>query len=787
MKLKYVYFTDVHIKGVNPGKRKDIFYISILKKLMEIKDVVKNSGAKFVVIGGDLFDLPKISNQLLGEVAKIIKSWGVKVFVVPGNHDVYGQTISTLSHTSLGILERTGVVTILSRDDSPVYIGKANDPDYPLLAFTGQESYQEIDTGVNNDYEVEYGQADLQILIAHGMLLERPFHPDVHSTLISNVTTSADLIMSGHYHPDAINTIVNNPSSNTGTTRFIKPRAVARLEATKHNVAHKPQYCIVEIDKVAGNVSYDVTFHEFASAEDGSKIFDYDGQVEEKLYRSTLNAFKEKIQSVDLTNTTDLPSMLKKIAQAEASITTEHIQKSLQYLSLAERTDSKKALDGYVALPYNIQIAKVELINFQSHENTVVEFSPNSLNALIGESDNGKTAILRCIEWVLYNEPKGADFIREGAKFVEGRIHMTNGNIITRRRTNSDTGYYEVYDAAAGKTERYTKFGQSVPVEIFNAHQMPLIQLGKNNESINISKQLESPFLLSKSGAERASIIGKITKTDVVDDAIAAISKDIANAQRTIKSSESEIDDLTTQLEKYDYLQEEEKKLDTIKAIIDNYQSLQSKISKLTTLQEDLNDNTVEIRLSELVIQKLGNIEQIGKGIDSIEEELRRYNNLILIDQQIKDVEQEIELAHNIISTSIDYEAMSNDITNIESLIKQLEELKACESSYSSVTNSLEKGHEYIRNIKISDDATIKRIDDAYAEVKDLMEKLDAYEYYQSQLEKCETAISQEKEFIEKQEALMKSLEEEYNKELKEMGKCPVCGNSILDDFHCDI
>ena len=59
--MKFLFFTDMHIKGVNPGKRKDVFYLAILKKLMEIGHTIKNENVNFVVIGGDLFDFSRMS------------------------------------------------------------------------------------------------------------------------------------------------------------------------------------------------------------------------------------------------------------------------------------------------------------------------------------------------------------------------------------------------------------------------------------------------------------------------------------------------------------------------------------------------------------------------------------------------------------------------------------------------------------------------------------------------------------------------------------------------------
>ncbi|WP_035425703.1 AAA family ATPase, partial [Halalkalibacterium ligniniphilum] len=61
-------------------------------------------------------------------------------------------------------------------------------------------------------------------------------------------------------------------------------------------------------------------------------------------------------------------------------------------------------------------INTVRLENFQSHLDTSIDFS-TGLNVIVGQSDSGKTSILRAIRWVLYNQPRGTDFMRVGADF----------------------------------------------------------------------------------------------------------------------------------------------------------------------------------------------------------------------------------------------------------------------------------------------------------------------------------------------------------------------------------
>lgn len=71
-----------------------------------------------------------------------------------------------------------------------------------------------------------------------------------------------------------------------------------------------------------------------------------------------------------------------------------------------------------------ITIKKVIIENFQSHKYSVIDFN-EGLNAIVGPTDSGKTAVFRSLKWVLYNEPQGDYFIREGEKMYPLQWNLT--------------------------------------------------------------------------------------------------------------------------------------------------------------------------------------------------------------------------------------------------------------------------------------------------------------------------------------------------------------------------
>ena len=88
-------------------------------------------------------------------------------------------------------------------------------------------------------------------------------------------------------------------------------------------------------------------------------------------------------------------------------------------------------------------IQSIRLINFQSHKDSFIEFSPND-TVLIGTSNSGKTAVLRALDWILKNRPLGTSFIRHGASecvvdksaYANCRLPKSHGgNIVLRSLT----------------------------------------------------------------------------------------------------------------------------------------------------------------------------------------------------------------------------------------------------------------------------------------------------------------------------------------------------------------
>ena len=54
--MKFLFFTDTHIRGNNPQNRIDDFVQTLNVKLREVFEIAKNEEVDIILHGGDIFD-----------------------------------------------------------------------------------------------------------------------------------------------------------------------------------------------------------------------------------------------------------------------------------------------------------------------------------------------------------------------------------------------------------------------------------------------------------------------------------------------------------------------------------------------------------------------------------------------------------------------------------------------------------------------------------------------------------------------------------------------------------
>lgn len=785
--MKILHITDSHGTVKGPESRKDIYYITFLRKLYELGYVVKKEKIDMVIHTGDLFHTARVSDKFAGQVSEMIKSWQVPVYVVPGNHDIEGYTTDTIDQTKLGLLAKTGVIQLLDRDN-PITITANQDGEEYTVAISGQEYYAHIDEGNMQDFEMQQDEADFNILAIHGYIADTAQHPNIKCTMVGDIVTDADVILTGHYHRQF--------EWNGPDVDIYNPGSMMRVEQTDYNKTHMPQYGILDVHLVpSGAVGYNYTFHEFKIAQPSTTVFDYTSKYKAKAASITLEGFKTSIANtmnqMSTSSVTNIIDIINNIcANTNVDAATQKKALDIYNDTLQSIPDEFEVQQGFIPAQNQKYITSVTLKNFQAHKDTTVQFD-KGLNIIVGESNNGKTSILRGILWAIDNQPLGNDFIMAGENDCSVTINFSDGTYIERGRTIKDTGYYKIrYIDDNGKyiDQTYRGFTNAVPIEVANVHQMPKVNITKDIEThLNVLSQLDGPFLLTESPLVKASAIGRITGTHVIDAAIKESNKTIQSNRKLAKSYSEDLQQKENERKQLPDIKSMEAFTKKYAYIVKYITKLNDRVIKLNTNLQQINQYQQQIMQEKERCERLKKVAALlpiiqtahdkfnkvmflhGKLIRHQELSLQIEQNQISIERgkyfaKLKPLVDKAVVSVSNVSRLNDYTDKANTLTNAINVSKFN---KTFMSKYASVVKSIIV-HCQVANTYVSKLAP--KVD----EISDMDLR---------QIDLCKSVTATKKN-IKSIKANITKTQKERNQFILDQGYCPCCGQKVYEAVH---
>ena len=199
-------------------------------------------------------------------------------------------------------------------------------------------------------------------------------------------------------------------------------------------------------------------------------------------------------------------------------------------------------------------IKRIVIENFQSHKHTAIELS-SGVNAIVGTSNSGKTAILRALLWVINNRPRGNAFIRHGQTEANVGLHLDSGCVISRNRNSKNNKYNICNDGEAGIS--FEALGGDVPEEV-----SALL----NFSDINVQEQLSPYFLVLESPGKIGQYINGIVKLDEIDEVVKNLSGKIRKSDDAVASAQDDINALQEKIDAIRHVNVEEFEEDLQKA-----------------------------------------------------------------------------------------------------------------------------------------------------------------------------------------------------------------------------
>lgn len=215
-------------------------------------------------------------------------------------------------------------------------------------------------------------------------------------------------------------------------------------------------------------------------------------------------------------------------------------------------------------------IRKIELWDWECFEHCVIEDLHGGLNLIFGESDSGKTSVVRAVRLVAYNDfdPRS---VRTGKKNAKVYVETERGWVkVTRGKDN----IWEVC-RAGGAPGTFSKIGKNILPEAAEVLGLHVVKLGDMELPVNVMDQGESHFMLNELGGEnasgsmRAQIVDEISGLSGIEGLIKEVSLDRHRFSRAVKENEDRAAELRATMHDEKAIEEEAGLLSEARALVD--------------------------------------------------------------------------------------------------------------------------------------------------------------------------------------------------------------------------
>ena len=322
-------------------------------------------------------------------------------------------------------------------------------------------------------------------------------------------------------------------------------------------------------------------------------------------------------------------------------------------------------------------ISRIEIKNFQSHKDTSIDFCAG-INALNGESDNGKSAVIRAIKWVCENRPLGTDKLnsnwnRDFKEKMSVKLFLDNGDWVERIRTKSRNGYTYFEN---GVEVDLSATGTEVPQKIKDILKM---------SDVNFQFQMDAPYLLSLPSSEASKYFNRLIHLDSIDKMLSEADSEKRRLNAEKKVVEKDMEDCSRELESLAWVDEAaaiQKRVEKYSDLIERDEQSAEEISLEISRFEDCSKSLVDLTEQNEIISEIDSIEIAD--FSELERDLETF--VFCLDSSI-DLTEQNEIISEIDSIEVeDFSELEREISLFESLSEERERF---ESEKSELEGSL--------------------------------------------------------------------------------------------------
>ena len=263
---------------------------------------------------------------------------------------------------------------------------------------------------------------------------------------------------------------------------------------------------------------------------------------------------------------------------------------------------------------------KFVIKNFQSIEDATIRL--DQFTSITGATDRGKSATVRAIRAVLYND-WSPSYLRLGAKectiqcylpepYPDGIVYF---ELIKGAKKNQYNIHYE-----DGTTKEFPKVGVDTPQEIKDLGFAPIQSTRDEKFNLNIQSQLEGLFLLTAPEVSVTSLFNTVFQIEKYEIALKNINKAIMQMNRDWNSKDEEVIQKKANLEGIEReLISKKTRYETLITFKENLDKLQSDFNSLETLSNQTLTSTALLITNSNSLKAIHSIEGVLVRLEEIE------------------------------------------------------------------------------------------------------------------------------------------------------------------------
>ena len=373
-------------------------------------------------------------------------------------------------------------------------------------------------------------------------------------------------------------------------------------------------------------------------------------------------------------------------------------------------------------LDHKSRILTLEIENFMSIKNAVIDFEDNNVISLCGYNDSGKSAITRLFEVLFFNyyPSDQVRFITDGEEYWKGVLTFSDGVVYTRMKFASGRSLWKM------TKDDVVIFTNELPNGTYAAIEDVPDVIGKylgvlyeeeSKQKVNVRRNSDDLFLVGTSGGANYKLLNSILHSEVLSTASIALNNDKNKLNKILSEDNTKKDILSEQYEEIEVAPA--KHLDNLESFITSLEENNGRRMRLEAIIEciekikevQLYEELTSVdydRLVELqkIVEYLGatkislydNVESVSldrlnelRKIISLRQDLSvdTYDKLDTVDiDRFKDILNICEVFNNYSGVKKSFEKVDSDLSMVRSKLVELSEkynLKVCKNCGSIV------------------------------------------------------------------------------------------------------